>query len=329
MTQYQEKPFAAVLAALFNDEELPIHFLHRLSDMSVEDFAQFTRQWPTVDEDRRVALARHMADIVEDNYLVDYSPVFAHLFTDRSAAVRTAALDGLWDSEDTALISPIIDMLRLDGDLGVRVAAARALAHYILLAEWGQIDPLLAEPVVAALLAEHERPGVAPELQRATLEAVSPAGHPRVAELIDEAYEEGSDDLQLSAIFAMGNTADERWLPILEAELDSTSADFRAEAARACGMIGSPAMIDALEPLISDREMEVGIAAVYAIGQIGGDRAAQLLSALLEDPDYEEYYDAIEEALDEIDWTGDEFDFLTLADDDDDDDSILSDLRLN
>lgn len=327
MTHYQEKPFAAVLAALFTDEEVPIHHLHRLSDLSAEDFAHFQRQWPTVSEDRRVALARHMADIVEDNYLVDFSPVFAHLFSDPSAAVRAAALDGMWDSEDPDLVLPIIAMLQSDSDLSVRVAAARALAHYILLAEWGQLDPLLAEPVVAALLAEHERPGVAPELQRATLEAVSPAPHPRVAELIDEAYEEGNDDLQLSAIFAMGNTADERWLPVLEAELDSPSADFRAEAARACGMIGDTAIIDALEPLIGDEEMEVGIAAVYAIGQIGGDRAVELLSALLEDPDYEEYYDAIEEALDEIDWMGDEFNFLTPSDDDDD--STLNDLRLN
>ena len=328
MTHHKEKPFAAVLTALFTDEELPIHLLYRLSDMPAEDFAQFKRQWPTVGEDRRVALARHMADIVEDNYLVDFSPLFAHLFTDSSAAVRTAALDGMWDSEDPELVRPIIHMLQSDSDLSVRVSAARALAHYILLAEWGQIDSHLAEPVVDALLAEHERPGVALELQRATLEAVSPAPHPRVAELIDEAYEEGNDDMQLSAIFAMGNTADERWLPVLTAELDSPSADFRAEAARACGMIGDPAMIDELEPLIGDEEMEVGIAAVYAIGQIGGDRAVELLSALLEDPDFEEYYDAIEEALDEIDWMGDEFDFLTPSDDDDDD-SILNDLRLN
>jgi len=327
MTHHQEKPFAAVLAALFTDAEVPIHLLHRLSDLSVEDFARFKRQWPTVSEDRRVALARHMADIVEDNYLVDYSPIFAHLFSDQSPAVRTAALDGLWDSEDTNLVAPIITMMQTDSDLSVRVAAARTLAHYILLTEWGQIDPLLAESVVTALLAEYERPGVAPELQRATLEAVSPAGHPRIAALIDEAYEEGNDDLQLSAIFAMGNTADERWLSILEAELDSPSPDFRAEAARACGMIGDPASIDALEPLISDKEIEVGIAAIYAIGQIGGDRAVELLSTLLEDPDYEEYYDAIEEALDEIDWMGDEFDFLAPSDDDDD--SILDDLRLN
>lgn len=328
MTQHQEKPFATVLAALLTDAEVPIHQLHRLSDLSAEDFAHFKAQWTTVDEDRRVALARHMADIVEDNYLVDYSPIFAHLFNDRSAAVRTAALDGLWDSEDTDLVSPIINMMQTDSDLGVRVAAARTLAHYILLAEWGQIDPLLAESVVTALLAEYERPGVAPELQRATLEAVSPAGHPRIAYLIDEAYEEGDDDLQLSAIFAMGNTSDERWLPVLEAELDSPSPDFRAEAARACGMIGDPSIIDALEQLISDKEIEVGIAAIYAIGQIGGYRAVELLSALLEDPDYEEYYDAVEEALDEIDWMGDEFDFLAPPDDDEDD-SILNDLRLN
>ncbi len=328
MTTQKELPFAAVLSALFTNEDPPIHLLHRLSDLSEADFRHFKKEWPGVTEDRRLALARHMADIAEDNYIVDYTPIFAHLFTDEAAAVRVAALDGLWDAESPDVVQPILTLLRSDPDVSVRAAAARSLAHYILLAEWGQIDSRLAAPIVDALLAEYEKPRSAPEVKRAALEAVSAAAHPRVADLIDDAYEEGSDDMQLSAIFAMGNSADDRWLPILEQELGSPSPDFRAEAARACGSIGSQSSIDALEQLLTDEEVEVGLAAVYALGQIGGDRVSALLSRLAEDPDYEEFYDAIEEALEEIDLMDGELDLLAFPDDEDDD-NFPDDLRLN
>lgn len=330
MTKQKEMPFASVLEALFNDEDVPLHLLYRLSDLSEADFAQFKQQWTGVEEDRRVALARHMADIAEGNYLVDFSPVFAHLFTDEAASVREAALDGVWDAESPQIIQPIIGMLQHDRDVGVRAAAARALAHFILLAEWGQIDGTLTEPIVDALLAEYDRPTVSPEVKQAALESVSAAAHPRIPELINDAYEEGSDDLQLSAIFAMGNTADDRWLSILEQELSSPSADFRAEAARACGMIGAPAAIEMLEQLLSDEEPEVGLAAVYALGQIGGEQAFELLSRIADDPEYEEFYDAIDEALEEMEWMDSEFDMLAFPGlEDEDDADIEDDLRLN
>ena len=70
------------------------------------------------------------------------------------------------------------------------------------------------------------------------------------------------------------------------------------------------------------------MAAVYALGQIGGDRATELLARLAEDPNYEELYDAIDEALEEMDEL--EFDLLALDEDalEDDDDDLL-DLRAN
>ena len=328
MATYREMPFPAVLSALFGGDEVPVHLVFRLSDMPAEDFALFQREWSEVSEDRRAALVRHMADIAEENYLVDFTPVFAYLFDDNYASVRQAALDGVWDSTDTHLVPPIIAMLQGDANVGVRAAAARALAHYVLLAEWGQIRAGAASPIVDALLAEYDRPTAPPEVKRAALEAVASSDHPRVPDLILNAYDDGSNDLQLSALFAMGLTADQRWLPILDDEMQSPSADFRAEAARAAGSLGSADSIDALEGLLSDADIEVAMAAVYALGQIGGDRATELLARLAEDPNYEELYDAIDEALEEMD--GLEFDLLALDEDalEDDDDDLL-DLRAN
>ena len=330
MTTQPETPFASVLEALFTAEDLPIHLLYRLSDMSESDFKQFKEGWSSAEETRRIALALHMAEIAEENYLIDFSPVFAFMFDDPSASVRIAALDGVWDSEDLSLVETILEMLAEDEDAGVRAAAARALAHYILLAEWGQISDSHTDTIVNSLLEAYDNRRNPLEVKRAALEAVSPSAHPRVPDMINDAYEEGSNEMQLSAIFAMGVSADERWLPYLEQELSSPSADFRAEAARACGVIGGESSVDALVQLIDDDDQEVGMAAISALGQIGGERAFELLSRLAEDPNYEEYYDVIEDALDELEWMDSAFDMLAFpGDDEDDEDDILDQLRLN
>jgi hypothetical protein len=327
MANSTKKPFASVLAALLSAADPPLALLYDLSDMSPADFEAFKRAWPDASDERRSALTRHMADIAEENFVVNFVPVFAHLLGDPSPAVKIAALDGLWDAEDSELSPAIIGLLRDDGDTSVRAAAARSLAHFILLAEWGQLDDRYTPQIVEALLAAHEKPGAAPEVRRATLEAMAPAVHPRIAGLIENAYEDGDNELQLSAIFAMGNTADNRWLPILEQELSSESPEFRAEAARACGVLGDPAALDTLEELLTDEDPEVIAAAIYALGQIGGDQAFELLSRLGEDPAYEEYDEAIEIALDEMEWSSGAFDLLSFADDEEND--IPDDLRLN
>jgi HEAT repeat protein len=332
MTTKKELSFDAVLSSLFAEGEAPIHLLYRLSDMSDADFKRFQRDWSEVDPERRAALVRHMADIAEENYVVDFTPVFAHLLGDPYPMVRVAALDGLWDCVDTDLVRPILNLLARDPEVSVRTAAARALAHYVLLAEWGQIEHGVAEPIVAALLAEYERPATAPEVKRAALEAIASSDHPRIPELIRDAYEEGSQDMQLSALFAMGGSADRQWLPILEDEMGSPSADFRAEAARAAGAIGSSDSIDTLEQLLDDEDLEVAVAAVLALGQIGGDRAYELLASMADDPAYEELADAIDEALEEMEFPGSDFDLLAFSDDDlneMDDDDLADDLRAN
>ncbi|MBP6787886.1 MAG: HEAT repeat domain-containing protein [Candidatus Promineofilum sp.] len=331
MTTQREQSFPAVLSALFGADEVPVHLVYRLSDMGAANFELFQREWLEVSEERRAALVRHMADIAEENYLVDFTPLFAHLFNDTYATVRQAALDGVWDSTDSGLVRPIIGLLQGDRDINVRAAAARALAHYVLLAEWGQIRPAVAAPAIDALLAEHDRPNTPLEVKRAALEAVAAANNPRIPDMILNAYDDGPEELQLSALFAMGLTADRRWLPLLNEEMQSPSADFRAEAARAAGGLGSADSIDALEGLLTDQDLEVAMAAVYALGQIGGDRAVELLTRLSEDPDYEELYDAIDEALEEADLLEGGFDLLALdeADLEGDDDGLLDDLRAN
>ena len=132
--------FETVMDDLFTAETVRIPLLYRLSDMADDEMAQFQREWLGADLDRRVAIVKHMAELAENNYIVDFGPAFAFMFADPDPEIRQAALEGVWDSTDTTLIAPIVKMLQTDDSHVVRASAARALAHYILLTEWGQLN---------------------------------------------------------------------------------------------------------------------------------------------------------------------------------------------
>jgi HEAT repeat protein len=323
--EQEQLPFPSVLKAIFTNEQVPIHLLYRLSDLTSQEFKQFTDGWATADEERRRVIVHHLADIAEENYLVDFSPLFAYLFDDMDTAVRLSALEGVWDSTDSQLIAPIMELMGNDPDMSVRAAAARALAHYVLMSEWGEIGPEYSERIVEALLAEHDRADRTSDLKRATLEAMAPSNHPRVTSCISKAYESRLSDLQISALFAMGNSADERWLPILFNEMRSSVTEMRSEAARAAGPIGSSDAVPRLIELLADEDLDVCLSAVVALGQIGGDQAYEVLNQLAEDPAYEDLHDAIDQVLEEMDWLGGEFDMLNFSEQDAFDEELSSD----
>ncbi len=315
MTSEEQLPFASVLDALFTKEPLPIHLLHRLSDMTAEEMATFQAGWTAVPTPRRRVIVRHLADLTEDNYVVDFEPVFRDCFRDPDEQVRVAALDGVWDANDSRLINPIIHLMQTDPAHDVRVAAAAALSHFVMLVEWGQLPERFAPPMVTALLAAYENGDTAVPIRRAALEALGAANHPRVADLIMDAYESGDEGLQISAVFAMGASADKRWLVTVLGEMDSPDPEMRAEAARASGQLGSSDAVSHLERLIADEDIEVQLAAIEALGRIGGDTAHNLLLRLAEEEEDGELLEAVDEALEELSLFAGEFKFLDFDED--------------
>lgn len=309
MEEKEQLPFSTVLERLFTADPLPLELLYRLSDMPGEDAAQFWAGWTAVPDERRRVIMRHLADISEDNFVVDFVPIFTKAIDDPFAPVRVAALDGVWDATQISLIRPIIGLLQTDADDEVRAAAASALAHYVLLAEWNQLPKHISPPIVEALLAEYDKAETAVAIKRSALEALGAAHHPRVAQLIEEAYEDDSLEMQLSAVFAMGNSADARWLATVIGEMQSLMEDMRAEAARAAGSIGGGEAVEALANLVVDEDLSVALAAVEALGQIGSDEAVGILQSMVDDPDFEELHEAIDEALEEVAWLSGDIDF--------------------
>ncbi len=319
-------PFSEVLENVFHADPIPVHLLFDLSDMSAEDNGRFLAAWGKADAERRQVIMRHLADIAEESYIVDYTPLFKLGIVDDSAEVRVAALDGLWDSTDPYFVPPLLALVQADPSVMVRAAAAAALAHYVLLAEWGQMPLRISRPIVEVLLAEYEKEETAVSVKRSALEALGASSHPRVNSLIQEAYDSRLQEMQVSAIFAMGNTADEYWLSTILNELENPDEEIRAEAARAAGAMGRSDAIEPLSILLDDEDTAVRVAAIVALGQIGGGQAQAILGELLEDPDHEDMAELIEETIEEMLLLSGEmniFDYLEdedlLTDDDEDD----------
>lgn len=315
-------PFSEVLDRLFQERTVPVALVYRLSDMTPAESDTFDQRWSEQPDDRRRIIARHMADISEENFVVDFSPVFMRLLADASPAVRLAALDGLWDTSNLDVVPRVLDLMRSDVDSEVRAAAASTLGHFILLGEWGQVEKRVADRIVEALLEQFARRDLPLAVRRATLESLGNAAHPRVPELIDDAYRRGEEELQVSAIFAMGRSCDRRWVPILIDEMANPETEMRVEAARAAGAIGSSDAVDRLIELLDDEDLEVQLAAVSSLGQIGSEQAHAALNRVMDDPDADLLHEAVEQALDEIEWLGAEID-LTIMEWDDELDSEL------
>lgn len=314
-------PFSKVLDRLFNESEVSIGLVYRLSDMSAEEMEKFTARWLEQSDRRRRVIARHMADISEENFVVDFSPAFRFLLSDPSREVRLAALDGLWDTGNTSVIPPIIDLMQTDVEEDVRASAAATLGHFVLMGEWGQIDHDVSDRIVEALLGQIDGSDTAEAVRRATVESLGNAAHPRVPDIIGDAYHRGDESMQLSALFSMGRSADRRWVPIIIDEMRSPSPEMRVEAARAAGNIGASDSVDRLIELLEDEEVDVQLAAIAALGQIGSDRAYESLQRFGADAEAYGLVEAVEDALDEIEWLGGEID-LSLFEWDEDDDVV-------
>lgn len=297
-----KRPIRSLLTELAGDEPLAVASLYRLSDLTRQEFDQVKEVWSTLTAERRYSIVQHMADISEENFQVDFVPFFGFCLQDAAAWVRRAALEGLWDTDDAHLIKPILALLQNDPDIDVRAAAAATLGHYVLLAEWGQFPKNHACPVIEALLALLNQDRTPNLVRRAALEAVSSASDERIIAHIEAAYHDNSVDLQVAALYAMGNSADKRWIKIVQQEIQNEDPILCEEAIRAAGNIGASDLVeDIIDRLHEHEDLAIRLAAVTALGQLGSEQAREALEARLEDKEAEDLYEAIEEALDEID----------------------------
>ncbi len=315
-------------------QTLSIARLYGLSGLEKADLARVCEAWPSIPADRRQAIVRHLDDIAEANFEVDFGSVLRIGLTDADPGVRAAAIDGLWEEQDLKLIPTLIDVLRQDDSEDVRAAAGGSLGRFVLAGELEEIPAAKLDQVVEVLRDVIDDPDETLEVRRRAVEAIGYSSAEGVPELIDEAYHDPDDRMRISAVFAMGRSAEPRWAERVLAETDSDNPQMRFEAARACGELQYPDAVPALARLLDDPDDQVREASVWALGQIGGRESRRLLTAILDDENASDLHEMAQSALDELEFLSN--DNLNLAllefdgngdddEDDDEDDTELDD----
>ncbi|MCK6626806.1 MAG: HEAT repeat domain-containing protein [Anaerolineae bacterium] len=314
------KSFEEQLNQIAGDKELHTSSLYIFSKMNQEALAAFRSIWPTIPTQRRRDIMQELVEIGEANFEVYFDPVFLLALGDEDAQVRTSAINGLWENEDPSLIGPLVHLLRTDDTVGVRAAAAIALGRFVYLGEVEEIDQHQALLAEEALLETIHLSAEDLEVRRRAIESIAYSSEPAVAQIIENAYYDENEKMQVSAIFAMGRSADPHWRPQVIAELDNENSEIRFEAARASGELeASEAIARLVEMIEDDPDLQVQEMAVWALGRIGGPAAREALEECLES-EVESIALAAEEALDELNLFTDSFDLFDFEEDDDDDD---------
>ncbi len=280
-----------------------------LSNLNAEELELFAQEWAEVELKRRRQIIYRLVELAEDNVELNFDSIFRDCLEDRDDEVRGKAIEGLWENEETSLISPLIDMLANDSSDKVRAAAATALGKFAMLAEDRKLRSSHVSEVCKALLAVIDDENSPVEVRRRALEAAGPLNLPRVDKAIMHAYESGNTRLKISAIYAMGGSCNPSWLPVLLKELTSADIEIRYEAVRACGELGEEEAVPYIIKLTGDPDVDVCMAAIQALGKIGGTVAKEHLTKCQGSSD-EAVRQAAEQAIEELETEEDPFSFV-------------------
>lgn len=161
---------AALLRTLAAREHLSMRDLRSLSGLDPRDRAVVWPEWERIPVERRIEIAHAMVELAEDNIDLDFTVMFQWLLDDADAAVRTSAIEGLWECDGLPILRRMLRLLNDPADQ-VRAASALALGRFAYMAEIEEIDAAYGQQVHDALLAlirdRRSRPRCAAALSRA------------------------------------------------------------------------------------------------------------------------------------------------------------------
>jgi HEAT repeat protein len=312
-------PFNLLIEALL-DESKPFspRYLNRLSDLEPADASTLAENWPKISARRRSALLEDLEEIHLADDLLSFEEVGRLALKDSEPAVRRKAVQILREYELVDLISTFVHMAEQDPDEEVRAATASALATYIYLGEVEDISPrrlLQVEECLLRLTSGQDTTLV----RRRALEALGFSSRKELPGLIDQAYNSANVDLLVSALFAMGRSANSRWNQKVLKMLSHQHPHVRAEAASAAGELEIQSAIPTLLELLEDADLDVRMASIWALSQIGGEGVRARLEQMLETTEDDEEASQIDNALENLDFTEEMKDLALLEIPDDDD----------
>ena len=295
------RDLSKILASL-GDEDKPVSYqlLRSLSELNDVELQQFQSAWADYSPERRLEMLQALVQMAEEHVEYQYNPIFAWTLDDADSRVRALAIEGLWEDSNARFIERFQKMLIYDEDVDVRAAAALALGRFVHWGETNEIPARYAESAVEALWDVYHDPREHTHVRRRALEGLAASSHPGVPRLIESARFDEDLFMRISALYAMGRTADVRWIPYLLPELESESPELRMEAARALGELESSAAVDPMIKMLDvEKDAEVRYAILEALGQIGGEKAKQALQLAI-DSESEAEAEIAEMALEQL-----------------------------
>jgi HEAT repeats len=294
----KSRQFDSVISELMKGE-LARSTLTSLSDLDRDQTGRLRSRWSEIPLRFRIRLVRMLSEIAEENVAFDFNRVFRIGVTDNSPLVRQLAIAGLWEDRGSDLPSKFFEIVEGDPSADVRAEAAMALAAACDSVATGDSTALDRENVINRFVAIARDPSESSVVRNRCLGTVAAFGNdPRVVQLIQDSLDDDDQAIVAGAIYAMGRTANSRWLPAILAQASSEDAELRFESARAAGLIGDRSAVPELANLATDADSEVRLAAIEALGKIGGLTAVNVLRSLAAD-EQSESVKAIEDALDE------------------------------
>jgi len=265
--------------ALEDDKHVPApDVLRMLSGLPERDIARARKAWHGLPPDVRHELVRSLSQTSSSEYTADFSAMLRIAMEDVDAEIRAISLAGLDETDDVRLVPAFVQILQNDPSEAVRGAAAGALAKYVLMGELEKIRRQLFDSVVLALRDTHLDSAESPPVRREALVAIAYTEEYGVPEMIKVAYRDADEAMRISAVQAMGRSANDVWRDIVRRELSSPVPDMRLRAARASGELQLSVTIDEIVDLADDVDQRVRAAALWALGQIGGEVAHTTLA---------------------------------------------------
>jgi hypothetical protein len=303
MTVPNSVPFNILIVALL-DESKPFspRFLHRLSDLEPTDISTFSDAWPKVSIKRRRALLEDLEELHIADDLLCFEDVGRVALKDKEPEVRKLAVSILREYELVDLLPTFINMAEHDPDAEVRAASAAGLATYIYMGEVEDISPQKLQCVEECLL-NLANGNDTQIVRRKALEALGFSSRKEVNELIEKAFASSETNWLVSALFAMGRSANSHWKPQVMQMLTHQRPAVRAEAASAAGELEIKTAVPKLLDLLEDVDIDVRMASIWALSQIGGPGVRSALEALLESTDDDEEARQLDNALENLDFT--------------------------
>lgn len=313
-------PFSEVLDALKDiSTPFPPRLMYRFSDLEGKDLEALRACWTDIPGQRKLAFMEDIEEMGTTDYLLDFAAVCGHALEDTDGRVRALAVRGLWEYEHPARVPDFLRLMQEDPDELVRASSASALGKYVFLGEIEELRESVLDQIVDTLI-EVINSSDTVEVRRRAVEALGFSSRKEVTPILERAYYEPNRLWRMSALFAMGRSANSRWNEHVLEQLESDDDEIRFEAVRASGELEIKAAAPYLIELLDDPDREVRLAAIWSLSQIGGEDVSEALEGLYEHAEDDEEIELIDSAIDNLIFTEgmQEFALLDLPEDDDD-----------